>query len=595
MVLGHIANGGLGDSELQVSDRKGDLDPVVLSDQDVGGMKGGKTYRDMVLGEENVVMLDEEQKDEVEEGDVEGSDGGVIVEECQIGGYDCPAFRLSKYEEKRIQRPWRRGVIVKLLGRKIGYKALEARLRQMWVRRGMISIVDLGNDYYLVAFSHEDDKNVALSDGSWFIYDHYLTVKEWCPNFHSESDTIERVTVWLRIAGLPIEYYDPIILTTIGNRIGKTVKVDKTTSQVERGKYARICVEVDLSKPLLAMFTIKKKMYKIEYEGLHLICLVCGRFGHYKEGCSENKRVNNDSSEKGGNSSEATHGVGDLLQGGMGDGPWKVVQKQIRGKKLMGEKKNSSPAIINGRSGISGSRFNLLSQENPEVNVINPKGDIVAYEREVNNGINVDLEENSYKGGKRKEDCNEEPIIMHAIGHDDVHVKNRINGDNKGNHGKGKMLGDKERGKKVYNLATRGKVSFKGKNNGGRNGGENTRVDKAKFQKSNVVEQDSRNTVLIPQIVIADSVDKELGTMLGQSIIKAGHEHLGNEASLGGGSSTSRPPDKGIFGKNKFPSSGSKEIRSAILHIDVDNTNMQDGSEEIEEEIVVETLEVNMG
>ncbi|GAU10508.1 hypothetical protein TSUD_420790 [Trifolium subterraneum] len=117
------------------------------------------------------------------------------------------------------------------------------------------------------------------------IYDHYLTVKEWSPNFQPESDTIEEVAVWVRISGLPIEYYDSEILHFIGNRMGKTVKVDKNTLTQERGKYARLCVQVNLSKPLLAMFSIKDRKYKIEYEGLHLLCITCGRFGHYKEGC----------------------------------------------------------------------------------------------------------------------------------------------------------------------------------------------------------------------------------------------------------------------------------------------------------------------
>lgn len=48
-----------------------------------------------------------------------------------MGGYDCPVFVLSKAEEKRILRPWMRGVIVKLSGMKIGYKALETMLKQI--------------------------------------------------------------------------------------------------------------------------------------------------------------------------------------------------------------------------------------------------------------------------------------------------------------------------------------------------------------------------------------------------------------------------------------------------------------------------------
>ncbi|MCI20923.1 hypothetical protein A2U01_0042086, partial [Trifolium medium] len=129
-----------------------------------------------------------------EEEDLEGEDGeGLKVEERIVGGYPCPAIVLSKYEERRIQKPWKRGVIVKLLGRRIGYKALETRLKQMWVRKGVINIIDLSNDYFLVTFSHEDDQYAALMDGPWFIYDHYLTVKEWNPNFNLASDTIEKV------------------------------------------------------------------------------------------------------------------------------------------------------------------------------------------------------------------------------------------------------------------------------------------------------------------------------------------------------------------------------------------------------------------
>jgi hypothetical protein len=69
--------------------------------------------------------------------------------------------------------------------------------------------------------------------------------------------------------------------------MGSTVKVDKNTLMQERGKYARICVEVDLTKSLLAMFMIKGRKYNVEYEGLHLLCKTCGKFGHYSEGCPE--------------------------------------------------------------------------------------------------------------------------------------------------------------------------------------------------------------------------------------------------------------------------------------------------------------------
>lgn len=105
------------------------------------------------------------------------------------------------------------------------------------------------------------------------------------PNFWPSRDTVNQLAMWMRILGLPIEYYDQRVLSFIGNRIGKAIKVDKNTLSRERGKYARLCTQVDLTKPLLAMFSIKVKHFKVEYEGLHTLCLKYGKYGHTTEGC----------------------------------------------------------------------------------------------------------------------------------------------------------------------------------------------------------------------------------------------------------------------------------------------------------------------
>jgi hypothetical protein len=63
--------------------------------------------------------------------------------------------------------------------------------------------------------------------------------------------------VRVRISGVPFEYYDDNILHFIKIGIGQTVKVDRNMLMQVMGKYARLCVEVDLAKALLAMFTIK--------------------------------------------------------------------------------------------------------------------------------------------------------------------------------------------------------------------------------------------------------------------------------------------------------------------------------------------------
>ncbi|KAL0313677.1 UNVERIFIED_CONTAM: hypothetical protein Scaly_2911500 [Sesamum calycinum] len=62
----------------------------------------------------------------------------------------------------------------------------------------------------------------------------------------------------------------------------RAVKVDETTMAASRGRYARVCVEVDLTKPLVSMITLLGFAQAVEYEGLHQICFDCGKYGQKK-------------------------------------------------------------------------------------------------------------------------------------------------------------------------------------------------------------------------------------------------------------------------------------------------------------------------
>ena len=87
-----------------------------------------------------------------------------------------------------------------------------------------------------------------MEEGPWSILGHSLTVREWQPDFRPEYATIDSTAVWIRFPGMPIEYYDEKLLMTIGNTIGKAIKVDSNTRSATRGRFARVCVEIDLNK-----------------------------------------------------------------------------------------------------------------------------------------------------------------------------------------------------------------------------------------------------------------------------------------------------------------------------------------------------------
>ena len=69
---------------------------------------------------------------------------------------DMPTILFSDRIKGILARTMDNTVIVKLLGRSIGYKALRSCIVSMWKPEGEIQIIDLDNGYYLVCFDHND-------------------------------------------------------------------------------------------------------------------------------------------------------------------------------------------------------------------------------------------------------------------------------------------------------------------------------------------------------------------------------------------------------------------------------------------------------
>ncbi|KAJ4838583.1 hypothetical protein Tsubulata_007079 [Turnera subulata] len=89
----------------------------------------------------------------------------------------------------------------------------------------------------------------------------------------------------VRLPNLPLMYYDDDLLTTIALGIGCPVLIDSNTSMATCTLYAHMCVEIDLSLPLVPLVEIQGEVFRVQYEGLHTICMSCGRYGYEAHTC----------------------------------------------------------------------------------------------------------------------------------------------------------------------------------------------------------------------------------------------------------------------------------------------------------------------
>lgn len=131
----------------------------------------------------------------------------------------------------------------------------------------------------------------VFQKGPWFLYGFFLSVQRWIPNFVASKATQSYTAIWIRLPQLPTEFYDKEILQKVGSSIGRLLKVDACTSVALRGRYARLCVELPLNKPVTPFLFIDSHKQFILYEGDKLLCTSCGLLGHTKPQCHHPKSM----------------------------------------------------------------------------------------------------------------------------------------------------------------------------------------------------------------------------------------------------------------------------------------------------------------
>jgi hypothetical protein len=99
-----------------------------------------------------------------------------------------------------------------------------------------------------------------------------------------------------------MQYYDESYLLTLTAGFDRPIWVDMQTLDMNRARFGRICIEIDLNKSVVAKIWVMGDWYNVEYEGLHLLCSSRGHYGHLSRSCPSSS-----TSETAG--SPAVHGA----------------------------------------------------------------------------------------------------------------------------------------------------------------------------------------------------------------------------------------------------------------------------------------------
>lgn len=174
-----------------------------------GGQPGAAhnqwSYKDRLLGvNDNGGDKTKEDEHILEEEDFSDDDDPDGVNGRRKKNVLCPVVDINRERHISLCRPWRKSLIIKVLGKDVGYKFLQEKIHKLWKISGAFELIDIPNNYWLVHLTVDGDFDYALEGGPWLVAGHYLMCQRWKPEFEPEDNNVHKQAFWVRISGLPI-------------------------------------------------------------------------------------------------------------------------------------------------------------------------------------------------------------------------------------------------------------------------------------------------------------------------------------------------------------------------------------------------------
>lgn len=162
-------------------------------------------------------------------------------------------------------------------------------------------VVNLKGGWFAFNFRMEDHLLWVLNR-NWVVCNSPLLLKPWHPLFDASSERVDSVPLWVRLPGLPLQYWKLQHLREIGNILGKFLEADLSFLETNQRQVARILVNVNIRDGLAEDMQLiwGPFVYKqvLDYENVPFRRRHCHAYGHPASECKHPNRIGNVSRQK---------------------------------------------------------------------------------------------------------------------------------------------------------------------------------------------------------------------------------------------------------------------------------------------------------
>ncbi|KAG8383586.1 hypothetical protein BUALT_Bualt04G0029100 [Buddleja alternifolia] len=175
-----------------------------------------------------------------------------------------------------------------------GYPTM-TRLRAKFAALGLNSGFKIGvldNKHVWIRLFDPNDYARVWMKQTWYFDGFPMRVLKWTSDFNPTEES-PIMPIWIKVFGLRPHWFHRQFLYHVASLIGKPLKLDEATTEIDNPVVARMCVEVNVLKKLHQDVPIqidgKIRFFKVQYEGIPEYCRIYRHRGHSVVACFAQK------------------------------------------------------------------------------------------------------------------------------------------------------------------------------------------------------------------------------------------------------------------------------------------------------------------
>jgi hypothetical protein len=158
---------------------------------------------------------------------------------------------ITEGDTMEIREKGDRSLIGKIWADKKNNKeAFKTVMSRLWRSVEGIVFKEIQDDVWIFKFSDTEDKQKVMEGRPWAFDRQLLVLNELNGQIPPSEMEFHHTPVWIQIHDMPLHCMTKIVGTKIGELMGTLVEVDAAGDGSGWGRYLRIHVIIDITKPL---------------------------------------------------------------------------------------------------------------------------------------------------------------------------------------------------------------------------------------------------------------------------------------------------------------------------------------------------------